>query len=128
MGGWLGGGHALQAAQQGWTAGMLNAWSAAAAFPTSPPGRCAQRLSSKVCRAACCHSSTWLSPPACMAATGKRPGWHDGIGEVAIHPSSICHMLELQQYQRPYVMYLEKVPPVSAARERSSQLCIALQQ
>ncbi|KAI3433652.1 hypothetical protein D9Q98_003461 [Chlorella vulgaris] len=43
------------------------------------------------------------------AAPGKRPGWHDGIGEVAIHPSSICHMLESQQYQRPYVMYLEKV-------------------
>ena len=44
----------------------------------------------------------WPSP-------GKRPGWHDGTGEVALHPSSICHPLETQQLQRPYLTYLEKV-------------------
>ncbi|PRW58696.1 helicase domain-containing [Chlorella sorokiniana] len=43
------------------------------------------------------------------AAPGKRPGWHDGTGEVALHPSSICHPLETQQFQRPYLTYLEKV-------------------
>jgi hypothetical protein len=46
---------------------------------------------------------------ACPWCAGKRPGWHDGGGEVAIHPSSICHPLEAQQYQRPYLMFLEKV-------------------
>lgn len=42
-------------------------------------------------------------------AAGKRPAWHDGAGEVAVHPSSVCHPLEAQQYQRPYIVYLEKV-------------------
>ncbi len=47
--------------------------------------------------------------PLCPHTTGKRPGWHDGSGEVALHPSSICHPLETQQFQRPYLTYLEKV-------------------
>eukprot|EP00887_Chlorella_sp_A99_P005374 scaffold1.g5374.t1 len=42
-------------------------------------------------------------------AIGRRPGWHDGSGEVAVHPSSVCHALEGQQLQRPYLVYLEKV-------------------
>lgn len=43
------------------------------------------------------------------AAPGQRPGWHDGAGLVAVHPSSINHPLEAAQYQRPYLTYLEKV-------------------
>lgn len=43
------------------------------------------------------------------AAPGRRPGWHDGGGEVALHPSCICHPLEAQAFHRPYLTYLEKV-------------------
>ncbi|KAK9842413.1 hypothetical protein WJX84_005272 [Apatococcus fuscideae] len=39
----------------------------------------------------------------------KRPAWNDGYSEVAVHPSSINHMLSANQYQRPYQIYLEKV-------------------
>ena len=46
---------------------------------------------------------------------GRRPGWHDGAGEVALHPSSACHPLETQQLQRPYLVYLDKA--------RSGGLC-----
>ena len=41
----------------------------------------------------------------------KRPAWNDGYSEVAVHPSSINHMLSANQYQRPYQIYLEKVSP-----------------
>lgn len=37
-----------------------------------------------------------------------RPGWHDGQGVVAVHPSSVNHPLLASQYQRPYLIYLEK--------------------
>jgi ATP-dependent RNA helicase DHX29 len=40
---------------------------------------------------------------------GKRPEWHDGTGTVFIHPSSINHPLESQQFSRPFLIYLEKV-------------------
>lgn len=40
---------------------------------------------------------------------GKRPEWHDGTGTVFIHPSSINHPLECQQFSRPFLIYLEKV-------------------
>ncbi|GAB4817860.1 hypothetical protein N2152v2_004906 [Parachlorella kessleri] len=43
------------------------------------------------------------------AAPGKRPGWHDGTGEVHIHPSSLNHPLETQHFHRPFITYLEKV-------------------
>lgn len=59
-----------------------------------------------------CLPIAWhlLPCPGLLArAAGKRPGWHDGTGEVALHPSSICHPLETQQFQRPYLTYLEKV-------------------
>ncbi|KAK9850459.1 hypothetical protein WJX84_011404 [Apatococcus fuscideae] len=39
----------------------------------------------------------------------RRPAWNDGHSEVAVHPSSINHMLAANQYQRPYQTYLEKV-------------------
>jgi len=41
-----------------------------------------------------------------------RPGWHDGMGTVAIHPSSVCASLTSSGYksfQRPFITYLEKV-------------------
>lgn len=78
------------------------------------PGRA--RLEGDTCGsqpASCMHAASRRarhSPPPGSVAAGKRPGWHDGAGEVAVHPSSICHMVEAQQYQRPYLVYLEKVP------------------
>lgn len=57
------------------------------------------------------HFSPLCAPPRGRArrAAGRRPGWHDGGGEVAIHPSSVNHPLEAQQFHRPYLTYLEKV-------------------
>lgn len=45
----------------------------------------------------------------------RRPAWNDGHSEVAVHPSSINHMLAANQYQRPYQIYLEKVGLASCA-------------
>ena len=42
------------------------------------------------------------------AGKGARPAWNDGVGEVFVHPSSIAHPLETQQFARPYLVYLEK--------------------
>lgn len=38
-----------------------------------------------------------------------KPNWHDGNSELSIHPSSINHALDAQQFRRPYLIYLEKV-------------------
>jgi hypothetical protein len=49
---------------------------------------------------------------AVMDESGKktgRPKWNDGVGDVFIHPSSINHMVEGNQFLRPYLIYLEKV-------------------
>jgi len=40
---------------------------------------------------------------------GRRPSWHDGTGQVAIHPGSICSNLDSARFLRPFVTYLEKV-------------------
>ena len=49
------------------------------------------------------------------AGKSARPAWNDGVADVYIHPSSINHPLEAQQFLRPYLVYLEKVPlPPSA--------------
>lgn len=42
-------------------------------------------------------------------AAGQRPGWHDGFGAVAIHPSSICAHMPGAAFQRPFLTYLEKM-------------------
>lgn len=73
-------------------------------LPTRPPNSIAGR-------------SQHAAPPP-PAYAGKRPGWHDGAGEVAVHPSSVCHPLEAQQYHRPYLVYLEKVGPGGSAPRR----------
>ena len=51
------------------------------------------------------------------AKRSARPAWNDGTAEVAIHPSSVTHMLEAHQFLRPYLIYLEKV-------SASEQLCM----
>ena len=43
------------------------------------------------------------------AGKSARPAWNDGVADVYIHPSSINHPLEAQQFLRPYLVYLEKV-------------------
>lgn len=43
------------------------------------------------------------------AGSSRRPSWHDGGQEVALHPQSVNHMLEASAFLRPYVVYLEKV-------------------
>lgn len=46
------------------------------------------------------------------AATGSSrqlPLWHDGTGPVAVHPSSLLSSLEIHQYHRPFLTYLEKM-------------------
>jgi ATP-dependent RNA helicase DHX29 len=43
------------------------------------------------------------------AGPGRRPAWHDGGGDVAIHPSSLCHPLEAARFHRPFLTFLEKV-------------------
>ena len=43
------------------------------------------------------------------AGKAARPAWNDGVADVYIHPSSINHPLEAQQFLRPYLVYLEKV-------------------
>ena len=48
------------------------------------------------------------------AGKGARPAWNDGVGEVHVHPSSLVHPLEAQQFARPYLVYLEKVLPLVA--------------
>ncbi|KAL4547972.1 hypothetical protein Ndes2526B_g07186 [Nannochloris sp. 'desiccata'] len=40
---------------------------------------------------------------------GRRPSWHDGTGQVAIHPGSICSALDSARFHRPFLTYLEKV-------------------
>lgn len=45
------------------------------------------------------------------AGKAARPAWNDGVADVYIHPSSINHPLEAQQFLRPYLVYLEKVGP-----------------
>jgi ATP-dependent RNA helicase DHX29 len=40
---------------------------------------------------------------------GRRPSWHDGTGQVAIHPGSICSDLDSARFLRPFLTYLEKV-------------------
>ena len=52
----------------------------------------------------------------------RRPAWNDGHSEVAVHPSSINHMLAANQYQRPYQIYLEKVGLASCAARCSCTL------
>ena len=42
------------------------------------------------------------------AGRAARPAWNDGVADVYIHPSSINHPLEAQQFLRPYLVYLEK--------------------
>ncbi len=42
------------------------------------------------------------------AGRAARPTWNDGVADVYIHPSSINHPLEAQQFLRPYLVYLEK--------------------
>ena len=41
------------------------------------------------------------------AGKGARPAWNDGVGEVFVHPSSLVHPLETQQFAWPYLVYLE---------------------
>lgn len=43
------------------------------------------------------------------AGKSARLAWNDGVADVYIHPSSINHPLEAQQFLRPYLVYLEKV-------------------
>ena len=50
------------------------------------------------------------------AGKAARPAWNDGVADVYIHPSSINHPLEAQQFLRPYMVYL------SAARSCLSVL------
>jgi len=38
-----------------------------------------------------------------------RPGWSDGVAEVALHPASVLHPLEAPRFTRPFLVYLEKV-------------------
>ncbi len=40
---------------------------------------------------------------------GRRPSWHDGTGQVAIHPGSMCSDLDSARFHRPFLTYLEKV-------------------
>lgn len=42
-------------------------------------------------------------------STTGRPGWNDGVAEVALHPASVLHPLEAPRFLRPFVVYLEKV-------------------
>ena len=43
------------------------------------------------------------------AGSTSRPGWHDSTSPIAIHPSSVNHMLGAHQFLRPYLVFLEKV-------------------
>jgi hypothetical protein len=43
------------------------------------------------------------------AGKTSRPTWHDGTSDIFIHPSSVNHMLDAQQFLRPYLVFLEKV-------------------
>ncbi|KAK9819858.1 hypothetical protein WJX72_003380 [[Myrmecia] bisecta] len=40
---------------------------------------------------------------------GSRPAWHDGAGEVSIHPASSLHPLQADKFLRPFLVFLEKV-------------------
>lgn len=42
-----------------------------------------------------------------LAGSGKRPRWTDGHVEVAIHPSSVNHMVT--EFKRPFLVFHEKV-------------------
>ena len=53
-----------------------------------------------------------LYPNIAVMAEGHtmgRPGWNDGVAEVALHPASVLHPLEAPRFHRPFVVYLEKV-------------------
>jgi hypothetical protein len=55
-----------------------------------------------------------LYPNVAVMAEGHttgRPGWNDGVAEVALHPASALHPLEAPRFHRPFVVYLEKVWP-----------------
>ncbi len=39
-----------------------------------------------------------------------RPGWNDGVAEVALHPACVAHPLQAPRFGRPFLVYLEKVP------------------
>jgi hypothetical protein len=70
---------------------------------TEPASKCLQ------VKAALCAA---LYPNAAVkdesAGRAARPAWNDGVADVYIHPSSINHPLEAQQFLRPYLVYLEK--------------------
>lgn len=56
-----------------------------------------------------------------LAGSGKRPRWTDGHVEVAIHPSSVNHMVT--EFKRPFLVFHEKVsvnsgPDLNAVRNR----------
>ena len=41
-----------------------------------------------------------------------RPGWNDGVAEVALHPASLLHPLDAPRFGRPFLVYLEKASPL----------------
>mmetsp|Transcript_30061 Transcript_30061/g.71641 ORF Transcript_30061/g.71641 Transcript_30061/m.71641 type:complete len:216 (-) Transcript_30061:303-950(-) len=43
------------------------------------------------------------------AGRSRRPAWHDGQQEVALHPQSVNHPLVASAFNTPYVVYLEKM-------------------
>jgi hypothetical protein len=41
--------------------------------------------------------------------SGNKPTWHDGSGDVAIHPSSVLSGLSASNFHRPFLVYNEKM-------------------